>query len=178
MHTLPALPPERPWLLRHWFVPAALLLALGDLSSVWAQGWTDAPWLEAVLLFDFVVVIPLLYLVCYRHKGKAACVQALALACLGIWALDKLMPAEGRQWLDALVGLRWFGLALLIALEIKLGIVVYKAVVFSGQTREQAQSRFESEGLPPWLARFMAFEAGLWRRLWVFLQRLVGRGPR
>ena len=68
------------------------------------------------------------------------------------------------------------GLAGLLALEIKLGIMVYKAVVFSGQSKSDAQQTFESEGMPPWAARLMAFEASLWRKAWLLVQRIFRRG--
>ena len=163
------------WLSRHWFVPIALAVAIGDLSSVYFAGWTDAELIEAALLFDFVVVIPCLYWWCYRAKGRAAVIQTVALACFAIWCTGKIVPPEHRGLIDSVSWLRYVGLAGLLALEIKLAIMVYKAVVFSGQSRNDAQRTFESEGLPPWLARFMAFEASLWRKAWLFVQRIFRR---
>ena len=65
-------PGTRHWLSRHWFVPVALAVALGDLSSVYFAGWSDARLVEAALLFDFVVLLPCLYVWCYRRKGREA----------------------------------------------------------------------------------------------------------
>lgn len=160
------------WLSKNWFLPVAAAIAAGDLSSVYFGGWSSSRLLEAALLFDFVVVVPLLYLWCYRAKGKAAIVQAVALACFAIWATGKVVPAEHRNFLDSISWIRYVGLAGLLALEIKLGIVVYKAVVFSELSKGEAQAKFESEGIPPWLARFMAFEAALWRKVWLFAKRV------
>ena len=153
----------------------AFAVVAGDLSSVYFGGWSDAQILEAALLFDFVVLIPLLYWWCYRSKGRVAIVQAIALACFAIWATGKVIPTEHRYLLDPISWLRYVGLAGLLALEIKLAIVVYQAVVFSGQSKDDAQKVFESEGLPPWLAKFMAFEASLWRKVWLFVERVFGR---
>ena len=102
-------------------------------------------------------------------------VQAVALACFGAWCMGKLVPVEHRHLVDWVGRLRYVGLAALLLLEIKLGVMVYKAVVFSGQSKQDAQRTFESEGMPRWLATFMAFEASLWRRLWLFVQRIFSR---
>ena len=163
------------WLSSHWFIPIALAVAVGDLSSVYFAGWTDAQLVEAALLFDFVVVIPCLYWWCYRAKGRVSIVHAVGLACFAIWCTGKIIPPEHRNLIDSVSWLRYVGLAGLLALEIKLGIIVFKAVIFSGQSKSDAQKTFESEGLPPWLAKLMAFEASLWRKLWLFIQRIFRR---
>jgi len=167
--------PKYYWFSRHWFLAVAVAVVAGDLSSVYYGGWSDAHLVEAALLFDFVVVIPFLYWWCYRSKGRVAIVQAIALACFAIWATGKVIPTEHRNLLDSISWLRYVGLAGLLALEIKLAIVVYKAIVFSGQSKGDAQKNFEAEGLPPWLAKFMAFEASIWRKALLFAQRIFGR---
>lgn len=169
------IPQPKSWLSRHWVLPLALAIVVGDLSSIYFAGWSDAELVEAALLFDFVVVIPCLFWWCYRSKGRTAIVQAVALACFAIWCTGKLIPPEHGNLIDSVGWLRYVGLAGLLALEIKLGIMVYKAVVFSGQSKGDAQKTFESQGLHPWLARFMAFEASLWRKAWLFLQRAFRR---
>lgn len=164
------------WWSRHWFFPVAILVAMGDVSSVWFGRWgDDGRLLEGALLFDFVVLLPLLYAWCYRARGKAAIVQAVALACFAIWATSKAVPVEHQHLLESIAWLRYAGLTGLALLEIKLGVAIYKAVVLSGQSKAQAQQAFESEGVAPWLARFMAWEASLWRRAWLFIQRCCGR---
>lgn len=159
---------------RHWFLPLAVAIVVGDLSSVYVAGWADPQILEAALLFDFVVLIPVLYWWCYRSKGTVAVVHAIALACFALWATGMVIPTEHRNLLDSVAWLRYVGLAGLLALQIKLAVTIYKAVLFSGQSRSAAQKKFQSEGMPPWLAKFMAFEAALWRKAWLFLQRVFG----
>lgn len=165
----------RRWWSGHWFFPVAALVAVGDVSSVYLGGWTDARIVEAALLFDFVVVLPLLYWWCYRARGKAAVVQAVALACFAIWATGKAVPAEHHHLLDTFAWLRWIGLAGLAVLEIKLGVAVYRAVIVAGQSKDEARAKLESEGMPPWAARIMAWEAALWRRAWLFVRRRLGK---
>lgn len=166
---------KKGWWTSHWFIPVAAVVAVGDLNAAWHGGWEDGPWLEAALLFDFVVLLPLLYWWCYRARGKAAIVQAVALACFAIWATGKAVPAEHHRLLESFAWLRYVGLAGLLVLEIKLGVAVYKAVVLSGQSRDEARAKLESEGMPPWLAKFMAWEASLWRRAWLFMKRFFGK---
>lgn len=163
------------WWANHWFAPVAALVAIGDVSAVHFGGWTDARIVEAALLFDFAVVLPLLYWWCYRARGKAAIVQAVALACFAIWATAKAVPAEHHHLLESFAWLRYIGLAGLAVLEIKLGVAVYKAVIVSGQSKAEAQARLESEGMPAWVAKVMAWEAALWRRAWLFTKRFFGK---
>lgn len=162
---------SKAWWASHWFFPVAALVALGDMGSVWFSGWEDGRLLEAALLFDFVVLLPLLYGWCYRARGRKAVVQAVALACFAIWATGKVVPDEHHHLLESLSWLRYVGLAGLLLLEIRLTFAIYKAVVVKGQSRDEVQTRFETEGMPPWLARFVAWEASLWRRAWLFITR-------
>ena len=99
------------WFSRHWFIALALAIVAGDLSSVYLGGWSDAKIIEAALLFDFVVVIPLLYWWCYRSKGRVAIVQAVALACFAIWATGKVVHVEHQNLLDSVSWLRYVGIA-------------------------------------------------------------------
>lgn len=158
------------WWSHHWFMPVAAAVVAGDLSTVRWGGWSDARALEAGLLFDFAVLLPLLYLWCYRRQAKGAALRALALACFAIWATGKAIPVEQQHLLGTVGWLRYVGLAGLALLEIKLGVAVYKAVVFSGKPRREAEAALGSEGMPPWLAKIMGLEAVLWRRLWVLVR--------
>jgi hypothetical protein len=151
---------------RHrWFLPVAAMVVAGDLSAARWGGWSNARALEAGLLFDLAVLLPLLYLWCSGRQARGAVVRAVALACFGIWATGKIVPVEQQHLLGAVGWLRYLGLAGLVALEIKLGVAVYKAVVFSGKPRHEAEASLMSQGMPPWLARLMGLEAALWRQL-------------
>ncbi|RQO60467.1 hypothetical protein DBR47_08900 [Paucibacter sp. KBW04] len=164
--------PAAAWLSKHWFLPLAGLIVAGDLSAARLGDWQGSQLLEAALLFDLALLLPALYWVCYRHQGKPALLKAIGLACLGIWLCGKAIPAEQQQFLPALTWLRYLGLAGLLALELKLALALYKAVVLKGQSRQEAETQMVGEGMPPWVARLMAFEASLWRKVWMRLRRL------
>lgn len=163
------------WRSHHWFLPAAAAVVAGDLSAVRWGGWSGARALEAGLLFDFAVLLPLLYLWCYRRRVRRAAIRALALACFAIWATGKAIPVEQQHLLGTVGWLRYVGLAGLALMEIKLGVAVYKAMVFSGKSRHEAEASLLSGGMPPCLAKIMVLEAALWRRLWAFVRYLHRR---
>jgi len=165
--------PATAWLSKHWVLPLAALMVAGDLSAAWLGDWRGSQLLETALLFDLALLLPTLYWVCYRHQGKPALLKALGLACLGSWLCGKAIPAEQQQLLPALSWLRYLGLAGLLALELKLVLALYKAVILKAQTRQEAETRLTSEGMPPWVARLMALEASLWRKAWQALHRLL-----
>jgi len=161
-----------PSLRAHWFIFAAALIVAGNwlaLPGVRA----DLPRLaEPAALFDLAVLLPVLYWLCYRHRRKDAGLRALALSCLGIWAVSKLIPPSEQQLLTHLTPLRYVGLAVLVAIELKIVMALYRAV-FSGATRDAAAERIQRQAeLPPWLARLLVAEAMLWRRVWEFVRRL------
>jgi hypothetical protein len=72
------------WLRRHWFCPLAIAVVLGDLGAVYMQDWHHPRLLEAAVLFDLAVVLPLLFLWCYPARGTALLLRALGLVSLGI----------------------------------------------------------------------------------------------
>ncbi len=64
----------------HWFFPAAAIALLLNSITVYLDQWSSPQLLEAGLLFDFAVLLPVLYLICYRSEGKRSVVRAIALA--------------------------------------------------------------------------------------------------
>ena len=164
-----------PWLRAHWFFFAAALIVAGNwlgLPGVRA----DLPRLaEPAALFDLAVLLPALYWFSYRHRRKDAGLRALALSCLGIWAVSKMIPQSEQQLLVYLTPLRYVGLAVLVAIEIKIVLALYRSV-FSGATRDAAAAQIQRQAdLPPWLSRLLVAEALLWRRVWLFVERLFRR---
>lgn len=163
------------WLRRHWFVPLALAVIAGDLGALRWGDWSapDAPaWLlEAALLFDFAVLLPLLYAWCYRHGGRGTVLRSIALACFAIWATGHVLPQERHVLLEQLSWLRYLGLAGLLVLELKLMLQLYKSVVLGKASPASAQQTLQSQGMPAWAARLMALDAQLWRWVWLSLCR-------
>jgi uncharacterized membrane protein YGL010W len=157
---------------QHWFfVAAPLILATDILVGLLARGQIDLL-IESGLLFDLAVLVPCLYWLCYRHKGKAAIIKAAALACLGIWIALKLIPEPERQLLNYVEPLRYVGLAVLLWLELVVVVAIYRSV-FKGATVDQAAK--ETQDLPSWVVRLLAWEARFWLKCWQWMKRIVGR---
>ena len=157
----------------HWFyVIAPLILAVDLYVGLSARGEIDH-FIEAGLLFDFVFLIPGLYLLCYRQRGRKSAIRAAALACLGIWVALKLVPEAERDLLNLVAPLRYVGLAALVWLELVAVLAIYRAVFKSGSV-EEAVSRASAD-MPPWVARLLAVEANFWRKTWSVIKRLVSK---
>jgi hypothetical protein len=164
----------------HWFFLVGGAIIAGDLTIVSARGWSlSSPsplFIEAALLFDFAVIVPLLYAWCYRTKGKAAIIRALGLSCLAIWATGYVVPPEHHHVLNSVAWLRYVGMVVLTLLEIKLLIVFYRAVFSNEKAIETAANKLAADaGMPPWVARLVAFEAKFWRKVLGLLKRITGR---
>jgi hypothetical protein len=160
----------------HWFVAAAAAVASADFTAISTDNWSNPNLLEAGLLFDLSVVIPVLYLWCYRARGKAAILRALALSCSGIWVAGHVVPNEYHHILSLVGFVRYIGLAVLLVVEIKLAVMIYRAIFRGEGDAEMAASKAaEDAGLPAWVARLMALEASLWRKAWHAVKRLFNR---
>ncbi len=156
---------------QHWFfVAAPLVLAINLFVVLSSRGQIDLL-IESGLLFDLAVLVPCLYWLCYRHKGKAALIKAAALACLGIWLALKVVPEDERQLLNHVEPLRYLGLAALLWLELVVVVAIYKSV-FKGGDPQQAVAASGAD-MPAWVVRLMAWEARFWMRVWQFLKRML-----
>ncbi len=148
----------------HWFWPLALALVAvawalaARLPSQDLAGW------EVAVLFDAFITLPLLYLICYRKKltRNAMIGRIIALQCLGIWAATKIVPVDQQVWLLQLSWLRYCGLAVLVFIELRLIVALFR-IVFKPETTSQ---QLEDVGMPPFLANLALLEARFWR--WAF----------
>ncbi|MDN5784689.1 MAG: hypothetical protein L0H28_08340 [Corynebacterium casei] len=160
----------------HWFFLAAVCVAAADLFVVTLDNWSNPELLEAGILLDLSVVIPALYLWCYRRSGKASVLRAAALSCLGIWVAGRVVPSEHHDFPSAIGFVRYIGLTLLLVIEIKLVVMIYHAAF--GRDSKAAPAAFAAAkdvGMPEWAVRIMAWEASLWRKAWDALRRVMGR---
>ena len=157
----------------HWFFLVAPLVLAGWIYVTKATQSPVDRIVELGLLFDLVVVVPCLYWLCYRERGRRAVLRAAALACLGIWVALKLVPEPERNVLSYVAPLRWVGLAVLVWLEVKVVVAVYKSV-FKGSSTAQAASLATTD-IPPWVARLLALEAKVWLSVWKFIKRIAGK---
>ena len=157
--------PTANWLRTNWFFAAGSAVLAADLAVLNINHGASPRFLEAGLLGDLAVVIPCLYLACYWRNGKRAVVRSLALASLGFWLASKLLPASGHFIISNLSPLRYLALAVLFAIEVKVVLVMYRAV-FSGASRQDATTSLHAHtGMPLWVAKLMAVEAVFWRSI-------------
>ncbi len=157
----------------HWFfVVAPIILAADIYLGLISQG-AISRLIELGLLFDLLVLVPSLYWICYRQRGKKAIIKAVALACLGVWIALKLVPESEREVLVYAAPLRYIGLAGLVWLEIVVIVAVYRAV-FNGRPTAEAAAKASTD-MPPWVAKLLVLEARLWLKLWQFIKRIFGR---
>ena len=160
----------------HWFFVAAAIIAASDFTAVSLGSGSSPELLEAGVLFDLSVVIPALYLWCYRSRGKAAVLRAVALGCLGIWIAGHLIPNEHHHILSVVGFVRYIGLAVLLVIEIKLAAMIFRSAFSRDrEAKPSVLATAKDAGMPEWAARLMAWEASLWRRAWDWLQRRISR---
>ena len=156
----------------HWFFPAAAIALLMNSATIYLDQWSSPELLEAGLLFDFAILLPVLYLVCYWSEGKRSVIRAIALSCLGIWAVAQVVPEANHSLLRDLQVVRYVGLGVLVLLQVKLIVAIFRAVSGDAAGAEHEASRLADEtGTPPWVRRLLAWEAALWIKVWRFVRR-------
>lgn len=164
------------WLRRHWFIPLATAIVLGDVGALHFQDWDHPRLFEGAVLFDFAIVLPLLYLWCYRARGTGVILPMIGLASLGIWAASHLIPVEHQHVLGSVAWLRTLAIAVLVLIEVKILFGFYKAVFASDSTPEDIAEKLAADlPLPRWVTRVLAFEARMLRRLSGWCRRFVAR---
>ncbi len=167
--------PRRSWR-PYWFAMAGTVVAAANLTLARFDDWSEPGLVEAGILFDLAVVIPGLYWWCHRSRGRPALLRAIALSCLGIWIAGHLVPDEHHRALGTVGILRYIGLAVLVVIELKL-IVVFVRATFGGDDdpRPAVLAAARDADLPLWIARLLAWEASMWRRVWNAVRRMAGR---
>ena len=162
-----------PQLIRqHWFYPLALAILVSDILVGRLDGWSNPGVVETGIIIDLALIIPALYYLCYRNRGKAAVMRTVVLCCLGIWLAGVIVPAEHQVLLSKIEFVRYVGLAVVVLLEIKLMRMIYGAT-FRKESEAKASvlNIAEKEGMPPWVAKIIAWEASIWRRIVNFFRR-------
>jgi len=164
------------WLRSNWFYPLAIAIVIGDVGALFFQNWSHQRLFEAAVLFDLAVVLPLLYLWCYRARAAAAVIRAVCLASLGIWATGHLIPIEHQHVLGSLSWLRTTAIVVLALIEVKILFSFYKAIFTSEKTPEEIAEKLSDDiKLPAWLTRLVALEARTLRRISGFVQAIFVR---
>lgn len=166
---------QRPTFKDHWFWPLAFAVCAVNVLVLLLDGWKSPQIKEVGILFDFAVLIPTSYLICYWRNGKRALIKATALACLGIWAAGHLVPNEYHAILNEVGFLRYIGLAVLIVMQLRIGIEIFR-LAFRSESHADSDSavkrKAEEEGIPPWVANLMAWESRMWRKAWLTIRKL------
>ena len=148
----------------NWFWPITLVLVAlawfvsNNLPPRDLSGW------ELAILFDVLITLPLLFVLCYRGKlqRNKLIIRVLALQCLGIWLATKMVPIESQIVLPQLAWLRYAGIAVLVLIELRIMVALFKIVLKADTSAKQ----LEEIGMPPFLAKLALLEAKFWR--WVF----------
>lgn len=160
----------------NWFMPLAFGISAVDFTLARALPWSPPRPLEIGLILDFAVLLPLLYAVCYRRRGRVALIRAAALTCFGIWLAGRVIPPAHQELLAHLSPLRYVGMAVLLLIELRLAIAIYKAA-FAAKPDEVQRTLAAAKhaGAPSWVIRVMAWEASLWRKAWDRMQLWLSR---
>jgi len=160
----------RGWMRANWFMVAVPLVVLGEWLVVRDVGGEMGRFLEAVVLFDLCLFMPLLYVLCYHAAvpRRQLVLRTAALACLGIYVATYLVPEPLQAILPQLGPLRIAGLAMLMLIELRLLIAAVRVVWGRNGSVEQVRA---ASGAPAWVARLMVLEARLWKRLWRLIRR-------
>lgn len=153
----------------NWFWPVALVM----VTFAWSLSASLPPqnlsgW-EVAVLFDVLITLPLLFALCYRRTltRNTLIIRILALQCLGIWLATKIVPVESQILLPQLSWLRYAGLAVLVLIELRIMVVLFKTVFKVDTTSKQ----LEEIGMPPFLAKLALLEARFWRWVLSFFKR-------
>jgi hypothetical protein len=163
-----------PWVRAHWFYLAAALVLVSDILIANFEDGPKYRLLEMGVMLDQIVIMPLLYWFCYRVRGKQVMVRTLAIACLGFWIAGKIVPLEQQSLLIELAPLRYVGLGVLVLIELKLMVMLYRAFFTSEKSSEAIAAKLVADaGMPPWAAKLMAWEARFWKRVWNAVKRLL-----
>jgi hypothetical protein len=163
----------RTWLKYHWFWPVAAIFVFDALNAHLLAAMPRL--MESLVLFDLVIVIPALYLFCYRRNGRKAIVKAIAFSALGLWVASKLVPTASQYILTYLWPLSYLRLAIVGLLEVGIVVAVYRSI-FQGNSAEQIAADLQAKtDMPAWLTRLMVLEVMFWKRLASLLNKILRR---
>ena len=151
------------WLKANWFFLAAALVVATDMVALHTPKLSSLRLLEVGLLSDLALVVPGLYLACYWRRGKRAYLRAIALASVGFWCASKLLPESGQFIIHSLWPVRYLALAVILLVEFKVMLAVYRSVLAGASRQEAAASLQAQAGMPAWAAKLAAAEAAFWR---------------
>ena len=152
------------WIYKNWFIPIASLIVFFACLFIKTTSWEDPPMIENITLFNFSILIPFLYLLCYRSGLRRTFIRMSALSLLGVWGASFIIPDEFQLILIQLKPLRYMGIAILFLIEIRLLIMMLQFIISADETEEDLSQHLAKTGdLPEWYSKLMALEANFWR---------------
>jgi hypothetical protein len=156
--------PAPSWIKANWFAAAIVPLLAADLAVLLLPNSASPRLLEVGLLSDLCIVLPGLYLACYWRKGKRSVFRAIALASIGFWVSSKLLPESSQFLVQRLWPFRYVALAVIVSIEFKVMLGVYRAV-FSGMAGKRLLQRLSNIQACRPGCQIAAVEASLWSSL-------------
>ena len=147
----------------NWFAPLVALLLVVAWFAARPSGPIAGDRLELALVFDVLVTIPVLFVLCYRGRmrARAMAIRVIGLQCLGLLLASWIVPSEQQQLLPKLGAARWIGLTLLAYFEAKLAWITIRTVFAADAKLEH----LTDQGVPAVIAKLMLLEARFWK--WV-----------
>ncbi len=147
-----------------WLLAAAVLL--GNVLALSSQPeWLGTPVPEWPLAIDLLVLLPLLYLLVYRHKGRRAWLGAGALAGLGVLIGSLWLPTESKHlwlWLEPL---RYGVLAVIVLAQTLLIIAAISQVrraARTGNAEQVIDDTLRTRFGPGAVTNLLRLESRLW----------------
>lgn len=158
----------------HGWILLALFVVVGDIVTTRFDAAQRPQLVEAAVLFDLVIVLPVLYGWWHRARGRVVLLRMLGLSCLGFWVASHVVPDAQHGLIERFGMLRYAGLAVLVVFELRLMLAIWRAAFSGGDRAVETIAR--DADMPVWAARLMAFEARLWRKAASSCARLFRRG--
>lgn len=156
-----------------------MLIIAGNMLVAQTDDWSTPALVEFGVVFDCAVLIPLLYLWFFRKAEKINWIKPLALACLGVWVAGHVVPDTHHQLINQLTYLRYLGLAVLVLIEIRIMSRIYRHVFSTPDkhidTKQMIQDASKEQPMPEWVARIIAWEAKLYRTIWLKIKHFINR---
>lgn len=155
---------------RHWFYFTIPFFLAIDLYSRLKFSWGENPRLgEIIVLCDWCILVPILYVICYRAlTNRALVIRTIAISCGGLWIAHKIIPITNGTIIARLYWIRIVG-TVAVAIAEGVALVAALRVMFG---REPDQDKLALSGVPPFMVKLMLAEARFWRWVWSKL-----RGP-
>jgi hypothetical protein len=164
------------WSKKNWFFILLPIIFLANYSTSRMPVEIDPEIIEASILFDLVLLLPVLYAICYREMGRKLLARIIGIICLGIWLAGHLIPTEEQVVYAYFSWLKYAGYAFLAMIEIRMMVFMFKLLYGRQQENENITKQLRAGmDIPEWAAKLIVLEAAFWKRLWKIISNLVRR---